>query len=53
MMTESNSYDYQEIVLVVYELSNDDLLKPIHPLVERTDSIKWGRTFARGVFPSY
>ena len=37
-MTESNSYDYQEIVLVVYVLSNDILLKPIRPLVER---IEW------------
>ena len=33
--TESNIYDYQEIVLVVYVLSNDILLKPIRPLVER------------------
>ena len=37
-MTESNSYDYQEIVLVEYVLSNDDLLKPICSLVER---IEW------------
>ena len=34
-MTESNIYDYQEIVLVVYVISNDVLLKPICPLVER------------------
>ena len=33
--TESNIYDYQEIMLVVYVLSNDILLKPIRPLVER------------------
>ena len=37
-MTESNIYDYQEIMLVVYVLSNDILLKPISSLVER---IRW------------
>ena len=34
-MTESNIYGYQEIVLVVYVLSYDILLKPIRPQVER------------------
>ena len=34
-MTVSNIYGYQGVVLVAYVLSNDILLKPIRPLVER------------------